>query len=77
MPPSPTQLGVDGQTVTVTYKGGEKKVPFGGMCGCRGTAARRQGQHQAQPAIILFPRNEADGTLVSGLFGKDGVVPPM
>ena len=71
--------GVDGQTVTMTYKGGEKKIEIPADV----------------PVVTLFPATAADikpgeAVFVPGqrgedgaihasvvLFGKDGVVPPM
>jgi hypothetical protein len=71
--------GVDGDTVTVTYKGGDKKitippnVPIVALVGAD--------KADIKPGAIVFVPTEkqADGTLLSGavLFGKDGVVPPM
>jgi hypothetical protein len=71
--------GVDGQTVTVTYKGGEKKIDIPANVPI--VALVPADKSDITPGAIVFVPTEkqADGTLVSGavLFGKDGVIPPM
>jgi hypothetical protein len=70
----------DGQTVTVSYKGGEKKItiPANVPISLRWFPPTRA---TSMPGAIVFVPTEkqADGTLLSGavLFGKDGVVPPI
>jgi hypothetical protein len=71
--------GVDGQTVTVTYKGGEKKIDIPAnvpvVTIVPGT------KDEIKPGAIVFvpAQRQEDGTLNGGavLYGKDGVVPPM
>ena len=71
--------GVDGQTVTVTYKGGEKKIDIPAdvpvVTIVPGT------KEEIKPGAIVFvpTMRQADDSLKGGavLFGKDGVVPPM
>jgi len=69
----------DGQTVTVTYKGGEKKITIPANVPI--VALVPADKSDIMPGAIVFVPTEkqADGTLLSGavLFGKDGVVPPM
>jgi hypothetical protein len=71
--------GVDGQTVTVTYKGGEKKIDIPGNVPV--VALVPADKTSITPGAIVFVPSErqADGSLTSGavLFGKDGVTPPM
>ena len=70
--------GVDGDTVTVTYKGGEKKITI--PTNVPIVALVPADESEITPGVIVFVPTEkqADGTLLSGavLFGK-GVVPPM
>ena len=72
--------GVDGQTVTVTYKGGEKG---------RSTFLRNipvveldpGNKSEIAPGVMVFvpTDKQADGALVAGavVYGKDGIIPPM
>ena len=70
--------GVDGETVSVTYKGGEKKITI--PTNVPIVAVVPADKSEITPGVIVFVPTEkqADGTLLSGavLFGK-GVVPPM
>jgi hypothetical protein len=70
---------VDGETVSVTYKGGEKKITIPANVPI--VALIPADKSDVKPGAIVFVPTEkqADGTLLSGaiLFGKDGVVPPM
>ena len=70
---------VDGQTVTVTYKGGEKKIDI--PANVPVVAVVPASKDDIAPGAIVFVPTErqSDGSLHSGavLFGKDGVVPPM
>src|SRR5580698_956420 len=71
--------GVDGQTITVTYKGGEKKIDIPAdvpvVTIVPGT------KEEIKPGAIVFvpAMRQDDGTLNGGavLYGKDGVIPPM
>ena len=69
----------DGQTVNVTYKGGEKKITIPANVPI--VALAPADKSDIKPGAIVFVPTEkqADDTLLSGavLFGKDGVVPPM
>src|ERR1700694_101330 len=71
--------GVDGQTVTVTYKGGEKKIDI--PTNVPVVAVVPASKEDIKPGAIVFVPSErqSDGSLHSGavLFGKDGVIPPM
>ena len=70
---------VDGQTLTLTYKGGEQKVtiPKDAPIVTLGDAT----QADIKPGAIVFVPGEkaADGGVAAKfvLVGKDGVVPPM
>ncbi len=71
--------GIEGQTITVTYKGGEKKidVPANVPVVTIGSGTKEE----IKPGAIVFvpTMRQADDSLKGGavLFGKDGVVPPM
>jgi hypothetical protein len=71
--------GVDGQTVTVTYKGGEKKIEIPDNVPV--VALVPATKEEIVPGAMVFvpTQRQADGSLNGGavLFGKDGVVPPM
>jgi hypothetical protein len=72
--------GVDGQTITVTYKGGEKKidVPANVPVVSLAPGAAAADIKVGSPVFVPAER-QADGSLHAGavLFGKDGVIPPM
>jgi hypothetical protein len=71
--------GVEGQTVTVTYKGGEKKIDI--PANVPVVALVPSTKEEIKPGAIVFvpTQRQPDGSLKGGavLFGKDGVVPPM
>jgi hypothetical protein len=71
--------GVDGQTVTVTYKGGEKKIDI--PANVPVVALVPASKNDIAPGAIVFvpTQRQSDGSLQGGavLFGKDGVIPPM
>jgi hypothetical protein len=70
---------VDGQTVTVTYKGGEKKINIPADVPVVALVPASN-DDIAVGAIVFVPtERRSDGSLHSGavLFGKDGVIPPM
>jgi len=71
--------GVDGQTVTVTYKGGEKKIDIPKNVPV--VELEPGNKSEITPGSIVFvpTDKQADGTLVGGavVYGKDGVIPPM
>ena len=71
--------GVDGQTVTVTYKGGEKKIDI--PANVPVVAVVPASKEDIKPGAVVFVPSvrQSDGSLTSGavLFGKDGVIPPM
>jgi hypothetical protein len=71
--------GVDGQTVTVTYKGGEKKIDI--PANVPVVALVPATVADITPGAIVFVPTErqSDSSLHGGavLFGKDGVIPPM
>src|ERR1700678_2555 len=70
---------VEGQTVTVTYKGGEKKITIPANVPVVAVEPAAKGDITPGEAVFVPTEKQADGTLVGGavLFGKDGVVPPM
>jgi hypothetical protein len=71
--------GVNGQTVTVTYKGGEKKIEI--PADVPVVALVPATKEEIKPGAIVFVPTERqpDGSLKGGavLFGKDGLTPPM
>jgi hypothetical protein len=71
--------GVDGQTVTVTYKGGEKKIDIPASVPV--VAVVKASKEDIKPgALVVVPAmRQSDDSLTSGavLFGKDGAIPPM
>jgi hypothetical protein len=71
--------GIDGQTVTVTYKGGEKKIEIPANVPVVALVPATK-EDIAPGAIVFVPtQRQSDGSLHGGaiLFGKDGVIPPM
>ena len=71
--------GVDGQTVTVTYKGGEKKIDIPANVPVVALQPASKADITPGEAVFVPAEKQPDGALVGGavLFGKDGVVPPM
>jgi hypothetical protein len=71
--------GVDGQEVTVTYKGGEKKIAIPANVPIVALTPASKADLAPGQAVFVPTEKQADGSLVGGvvLFGKDGVVPPM
>jgi hypothetical protein len=71
--------GVEGQTITVTYKGGEKKIDV--PANVPVVTIVPATKEEIKPGAIVFvpTMRQADDSLTGGavLFGKDGVVPPM
>ena len=71
--------GVEGQTVTVTYKGGEKKIDI--PANVPVVTLVPASKDEIKPGAIVFvpTQRQSDGSLQGGavLFGKDGVIPPM
>jgi hypothetical protein len=71
--------GVDGQTVTVTYKGGEKKIEI--PANVPVVEVVKGNKADIVPGALVFVPTErqSDGSLRGGavLVGKDGVIPPM
>jgi hypothetical protein len=70
---------VEGQTVTATYKGGEKKIDIPANVPIVAVVPADKGDITPGAIVFVPTEKQADGTLVSGavLFGKDGVIPPM
>ena len=71
--------GVEGQTVTVTYKGGEKRIDI--PANVPVVALVPATKEEIKPGAVVFvpTQRQPDGSLNGGavLFGKDGVIPPM
>ena len=71
--------GIEGQTITVTYKGGEKKIDV--PANVPVVTIVPATKEEIKPGAIVFvpTMRQADDSLKGGavLFGKDGVVPPM
>ena len=71
--------GVDGQTVTLSYKGGEKKVLIKDTTPIvKPTEATKADLVPGAKVFVITP-GEADGKLEKGtvVVGKDGLTPPM
>jgi hypothetical protein len=71
--------GVDGQTVTVNYKGGEKKIEIPSHVPIVALVPSTAADIQTGEAVFVPAQRQADGSLHAAavLFGKDGVTPPM
>jgi hypothetical protein len=71
---------VDGQTITVSYKGGEKKIDVPANVPVV-TLVPGADKAEIKPGAIVFvpTQKQEDGSLQGGaiLFGKDGLTPPM
>ena len=72
--------GVDGQSITVSYKGGEKKIEVPADVPVV-TLVPGADKADIKPGAIVFvpAQKQEDGSLHGGavLFGKDGLTPPM
>ena len=72
--------GVDGQSITVSYKGGEKKIDVPADVPVV-TLVPGADKADIKPGTIVFvpTQKQEDGSLHGGavLFGKDGLTPPM
>lgn len=71
--------GVKGQTLTLSYKGGEKKVTLPADVPVVTFAPATQADVKPGAAVFVPAQRKDDGTLAATrvLVGKDGVVPPM
>ncbi|MDE3175351.1 MAG: hypothetical protein KGM15_04480 [Pseudomonadota bacterium] len=71
--------GVDGQTVTVAYKGGEKKIQIPANVPIVTLAPGSLADLHAGEAVFVPGLRQADGSVQASrvLYGKDGVTPPM
>jgi hypothetical protein len=71
--------GVAGQTVTLTYRGVEKKIDIPANVPIVSLVVASK--NEIKPGAIVFvpTQRQSDGSLQAAavLFGKDGVVPPM
>jgi hypothetical protein len=71
--------GVAGQTVTLTYRGVEKKIDIPANVPVVSLVPATK--NEIKPGAIVFvpTQRQSDGSLQAAavLFGKDGVVPPM
>lgn len=69
---------VDGETVNVTYKGGEQKITIPENIPIVGLVPAEHGDVKSGDVVFVPTEKQPDGTLLSGavLFGR-GVVPPM
>ena len=70
---------VKGQTLTLSYKGGEKKVVLPKDVPIVTIASATQADVKAGASVFIPAQKKDDGSLVASriLVGKDGVVPPM
>ena len=71
--------GVDGQTVTVKYKGGEKKIKIPAHVPIVTLVPGSQADLHVGESVFVPGLRQADGTVQASrvLYGKDGVTPPM
>jgi hypothetical protein len=75
-----TVAGVDGQTIMVKYKDGEKKVVVPPDAPIVAFAAGDKAEIKPGAKIIIFgATKKEDGTLETGriAIGRDGIAPPM
>lgn len=75
-----TVVGVDGQTLTLSYKGGEKKIVVSPDTPI--VSYVPADKSELKPGLKIFigaAKKQADGTLLAPRvnFGKDGLTPPM
>jgi hypothetical protein len=75
-----TVVGVDGQTLTLSYKGGEKKIVVTPDTPI--VSYVPADKSDLKPGLKIFigaAKKQADGTLLAPRvnFGKDGLTPPM
>ena len=71
--------GVDGQKITVTYKGGEKKIDVPANVPVVSVVKGNKTDIATGTAVFVPTEKQSDGSLRAGavLYGKDGVIPPM
>lgn len=74
-----TVAGVDGQTMTLKYKGGEKKVVVTPATAVVTYATGDAGEVRPGVAVIIFAQKQADGSLTTPrvTYGRGGLVPPI
>jgi len=72
-------VGVDGPTVTVAYKGGERKVTIGPDTPIVAFGPADKSDIKPATMVFVIAQKQADGSLTASAVtvGKDGVVPPM
>ncbi|WP_147707830.1 DUF5666 domain-containing protein [Microvirga massiliensis] len=71
--------GIDGRTLTLSYKGGEKTITVPPEAPIVTFGPAEKADVKAGAAVFVPVQRQADGTLQASrvLVGKDGVVPPM
>jgi hypothetical protein len=71
--------GVDGRTVTLSYKGGEQKITIPADAPIVTFTEAAKTDVKAGAPVFVPTQRQADGTMTAGrvVVGKDGVVPPM
>jgi hypothetical protein len=71
--------GVDGRTLTLSYRGGEKTITVPPEAPIVTFGPAEKADVKAGAAVFVPVQRQADGTLQAArvLVGKDGVVPPM
>ena len=71
--------GVQGQSVTVTYKGGEKKIDIPEGVPVVAIVPSTPADISPGAPVFVPAQRQPDGSLQSGavIFGRDGVIPPM
>jgi len=71
--------GVDGRTVTLSYKGGEQKITIPADAPIVTFTEAAKTDIKAGAPVFVPTQRQADGTMTAGrvVVGKDGIVPPM
>src|SRR4029078_7019653 len=74
-----TVAGVDGQALSVKYKGGEKKIVVTPETSVVTYVAGDRSDLKAGTKIFVAATKQPDGTLQTApvTYGKDGLTPPM
>jgi hypothetical protein len=71
--------GMSGPTITVSYKGGERKITVGPDTPVVTFGPADKSDIKADAKVFTSAQKQADGSWMAGFLaiGKDGVVPPM
>jgi hypothetical protein len=71
--------GMSGPTITVAYKGGERKITVGPTTPVVAFASADKSDLKPGAGVFTSARKQEDGSWTAGFVavGKDGVIPPM